>query len=99
MRTPIRVSAAIVVGIAVAVAMMAHDRQSGAEWAISPEQIADAQGAGKPGVETGPGRFARHPVASEGADLLPVKWGLVGLFAACVVLAVTGRRRAPAPRV
>ncbi|TXM78921.1 hypothetical protein FV218_02125 [Methylobacterium sp. WL69] len=99
MRTPIRVSAAIVVGIAVAVAMMAHDRQSGAEWAISPEQIADAQGAGKPGVETGPGRFARHPVASEGADLLPVKWGLVGLFAACVVLAGTGRRRAPAARV
>ncbi|MDO9427510.1 MAG: hypothetical protein Q7T93_11835 [Methylobacterium sp.] len=92
-------SAAIVVGIAVAVAMMAHDRQSGAEWAISPEQIADAQGAGKPGVETGPGRFARHPVASEGADLLPVKWGLVGLFAACVVLAGTGRRRAPVARV
>ncbi|WP_157085622.1 hypothetical protein [Methylobacterium sp. Leaf99] len=99
MRTPIRVSAAIVVGIAVALAMMAHDRQSGAEWAISPEQIADAQGAGKPGVEIGPGRFARHPVASEGADLLPVKWGLVGLFAACVVLAGTGRRRAPAARV
>ncbi|GJD32050.1 hypothetical protein PMNALOAF_3315 [Methylobacterium adhaesivum] len=92
MRTPVRVSAAIAVGIAVALAVMAHDRQRGIEWAISPEQIADAQGAGKPGVETGPGQFARLPVASEGADLLPVKWGLIGLFAACVVLVGTGHR-------
>jgi len=93
MRTPVRVSAAVIVGIAVALAVMAHDRQIDAEWAISPAQIADARGAGKPGVETGPGRFAQQPVPSEGADLLPVKWGLVGLFAACVVLAGTGRRR------
>jgi len=92
MRTPIRVSAAVIVGLAVTFGMMAHDRQRGAEWAISPEQIADAQGAGKPGIEIGPGRFAILPVASEGADLLPVKWGLIGLFVACIVLVGTGHR-------
>jgi hypothetical protein len=92
MRVSVRVSAAVIIGIAVAFGMMAHDRQRGAEWAISPEQIADAQGAGKPGVEIGPGHFAIVPVASAGADLLPVKWGLIGLFVGCVVLVGTGQR-------
>lgn len=92
MRTPVRVSAAVAIGITVALGIMAHDRQKGVQWAISPEQIADAQGAGKLGVETAPGHFAIVPVASPGADLLPVKWGLIGLFVACIVLVGTGQR-------
>ncbi len=79
---------AVVVGIAI----MAHDRQSGAEWAVSPEQIADARAYGKPGVEIAPGRMVTEPLPSDGAGRLPLKWILIGLAAGAALLAGTGRR-------
>ncbi|MCK2054063.1 hypothetical protein [Methylobacterium sp. 37f] len=93
MRTPVRVFAALATAIAVGVAVMAHDRQIGAEWAVSREQIADAQAYGKPGVELAPGRMVTEPLPSEAAGRLPLKWILLGLAAGGAVLAGTGRRR------
>lgn len=96
MRTPVRIFAAAAVGLAVGLAVMAHDRQIGAEWAVSAEQIADAQAYGKPGVELPPGHMVTEPQRSEGAERLPLKWILLGLAAGGAVLAGTGRRREPA---
>lgn len=95
MRTPVRVFAALAVAVAVGISVMAHDRQIGAEWAVSREQIADAQAYGKPGVEIAPGRMVVEPLPSEGAERLPVKWILIGLAAGGAVLAGTGQRRKP----
>jgi hypothetical protein len=93
MRTPVRVFAAMAVALAVGLAVMAHDRQIGAEWAVSAEQIADAQAYGKPGVEIAPGRMVVEPLPSADANRLPVKWILLGLAAGGAVLVGTGRRR------
>jgi hypothetical protein len=95
MRTPVRIFAAAAVALAVGVAVMAHDRQIGAGWAVSAEQIADAQAYGKPGVEITPGRMVVEPLPSEQAARLPLKWVLLGLAAGAAVLVGTGRRRAP----
>lgn len=92
LRTPVRVFAAAVVAVAVGIAIMAHDRQSGAEWAVSPEQIADARAYGEPGVEIAPGRMVTEPLPSDEAARLPLKWILIGLAAGAAVLAGTGRR-------
>lgn len=97
MRTPVRIFAATAVALAVGIAVMAHDRQSGAEWAVSPEQIADARAYGKPGVEIAPGRMVVEPLPSDDAARLPVKWVLLGLAAGAAVLAGTGRRGATPP--
>ena len=97
MRTPVRVFAAAIVALAVGIAMMAHDRQTGAEWAVSPEQIADARAYGKPGVEVAPGRMVVEPLPSDDAARLPVKWILIGLAAGAAVLAGTGRRGGASP--
>jgi hypothetical protein len=48
MRTPVRIFAAAAVGLAVGLAVMAHDRQIGAEWAVSAEQIAATARSGFP---------------------------------------------------
>lgn len=93
MRTPIRLVAAIAAGVAVGVAVMAHDRAMDLEWAVTPDQVADAQASGKAGVAMKDGRMAASPVRSEDADILPVKWGLFGLAAGGLVFAGTGRRR------
>jgi hypothetical protein len=98
MRTPVRVFAALAVAVAVGISVMAHDRQIGAEWAVSPEQIADAKAYGKPGVEIAPGRMVVDPLPSEDAGRLPLKWLLVGLAAGGAVLAGTGRRRETRPK-
>ncbi|WP_375464006.1 hypothetical protein [uncultured Methylobacterium sp.] len=89
-----RIMAALAAGCAVGVAVMAHDRARDAQWAVTPAQVADAQAHGRPGVEVAPGRFATDGIPSVDAALLPVKWVLLGLGAACAVLAGTGRRRA-----
>lgn len=93
MRTPVRVFAAAAVAVAVGLAVMAHDKQVGAEWAVSAEQIADAQAYGKPGVEIAPGRMVVEPLPSPEAGRLPFKWVLLGLAAGAAVLAGTGQRR------
>lgn len=98
MRTGLRIAAAAAAGLAVGVAVMLHDRSRGAEWAVTPEQVADAKAAGKPGVEIRPGTIAVLPIRSETADQLPFKWLLLGLGTACVVLAGTGIRRASETR-
>ncbi|NEU13830.1 hypothetical protein G3T14_17100 [Methylobacterium sp. BTF04] len=95
MRTPIRVLAAIGAGVAVGLAVMARDYAMDLEWAVTPEQVADAKASGQAGVALGNGRMAVLPVRSEHADLLPIKWMLIGLAAGGVVFAGTGRRRRP----
>ncbi|WP_375455910.1 hypothetical protein [uncultured Methylobacterium sp.] len=93
MRARMRVLAALGAGCAVGVAAMAHDRAQDAGWAVTAAQIRDARAHGRPGVEVAPGRFVAEPVPSEAAAMLPLKWVLLGLGAACAVLAGTGRRR------
>ena len=93
MRGRVRIVAAVSAGLAVGVALMAHDHARDAGWAITAAQIADARASGKPGVETRPGTFVAEPLAGEGAGLLPLKWILCGLAAGFAVLAATGGRR------
>lgn len=95
MRLRTRVVAAILAGLVVGLALMAHDRARSVGWAVTAAQIADARATGKPGLETVPGVFATRPVPAEDAWLLPVKWLLVGLGAGFAVLAGTGLRRPP----
>lgn len=90
MRMRVRGLAALAAGIAVGLAVMAYDRGRDVAWAVTAAQIADARAYGKPGVELAPGRFIAEPVRAEGAGWLPVKWALLGLAAACAVLAGTG---------
>ncbi|MFK5599620.1 hypothetical protein ACFZ8E_21865 [Methylobacterium sp. HMF5984] len=92
MQARVRIVAALAAGCAVAIAMMAHDRARDAAWAVTASQIADARAHGKPGVEIAPGRFVAEPLPSEGAALLPVKWGLIGAVVAGAVLVGTRRR-------
>jgi len=63
-----------------------------AGWAVTASQIADAREHGRRRVEFSPGRFAVEEVPSDGTALLPMKWVLLGLGAACAVLIGTGRR-------
>ncbi len=65
-------------------------------WVVSPEQIAAARAAGKPGVETSPGTVAVLPIRSETAGLDPLLWTAAGLGAGLLTFAATGRRK-PAP--
>ncbi|GJE45259.1 hypothetical protein [Methylobacterium soli] len=92
MQVRVRVLAALAAGIAVGLAVMAYDRGRDIEWAVTAAQIADARTYGKPGVEVSPGRFVTEPMRAEGAGWLPLKWSLLGLAAACAVLAGTGGR-------
>lgn len=93
MRLPIRFLAATGAGIAVGVAVMAHDRAIDRQWAVTRAQIADAQASGQPGVALKDGRMAIEPIPSEDADLLPLKWMAIGLCAGGIVFSGTGRRR------
>lgn len=90
-----RLFAALVVGLLAGFGVRQHDRSRGAEWIVSPEQMAAAREAGRPGVEAGPGTLAVLPIRSETADLLPLKWVLIGLGAGFAILAGTGYRRPP----
>ncbi len=98
MQVRARLLAALIVGIVAGLGIRQHDRSRGAEWVVSPEQIEAARATGRPGVETRPGSLTVLPIRSETADLLPLKWLLIGLGAGFAVLAGTGYRRPPTSR-
>lgn len=93
MNVPVRGVAAIGVGIAVAVAVMAQDRMTDRPWAVTAAQIADARASGQPGVAMKDGTIADRPVPSADAGLLPLKWASIGLGAGALVFVGIRRRR------
>ena len=88
-----RVVLVIIVAAAAALGYRYYDQMRGAEWEVSPQQIADAKAKGQMGLKTSPGTVAVLPIRSETADFLPVQWGLAGLFAGTAAWAATRRRR------
>lgn len=92
MKAAPRIALALVAGLIVGGGFMAYDQQRGAEWVVSPSQIAAARAAGQPGVNSRPGTVTVLPIRSETADALPFKWGLYGFAAAALVFAATRRR-------
>ena len=70
---------------------MAYDKSRGAEWVVSPEDIAAAQAAGQAGVQSRPGTVTVLPIRSETADMLPFKWAIAGVVAGA--LAFNSMRR------
>lgn len=75
---------AALVALTVGGGKMAWDMSRGAEWEVSPEQIAQAKAEGKIGFETSPGTVAMLPIRSETADLLPFEWALYGIGAGAI---------------
>ena len=82
---------ALVVALVVGFGYRAYDTAHGAEWAVSPEQVAAAKAAGKPGVETSPGTVAVLPIRSELAGVLTFKWIFAGVVAGALVMSATRR--------
>ncbi|MGV2980733.1 hypothetical protein ACERNI_11055 [Camelimonas sp. ID_303_24] len=91
-----RIILALVAGVVVGGGFMAWDKYRGAEWVVSPQQIAAAKASGQAGVQSRPGAVAVRPIRSETADVLPFKWGLYGVGAALVVFVATRRRKGDA---
>jgi hypothetical protein len=89
----IRVLIALIVAGVVGAGWMYMDRSRGAEWVVSPQQIADAKAQGKPGFEQRPGSVTVLPIRSETADFLPIKWALGGLVAGGMVFTALNRRK------
>jgi len=69
------------------------DTWRGAQWAVSPQQIAKARAEGKGGVESRPGTIAVRPIRKEAADLLPFKWLGVGIGAGLIVFFANRKRK------
>ncbi|WP_413771049.1 MULTISPECIES: hypothetical protein [Lichenihabitans] len=87
-----RLVLALVVALVVGFGYRFYDVSRGAEWMVSPDQIATAKAAGGAGVETSPGRIAVLPIRSETADVLPLQWAFAGIAAGALVFAATRRR-------
>ena len=88
-----RVVLVLIVAAAATLGYRYYDLARGAEWEVSPQQIAASKAKGQIGFETSPGTVAVLPIRSETADVLPVQWGLAGLVAGTAVWAGTRRRR------
>lgn len=84
----------LVAALAVGFGFMAYDRSRGAEWVVSPQQIAAAKAEGKTGYESAPGTVAVLPIRSETADALPLKWAMAGVVAGVLVFSALRRRKA-----
>ena len=76
-----RIAVAIVVALVAGFSLRAYDDARGAEWLVSPSQIANAKAAGSQGVAMQPGSIAVLPIRSETADILPFKWVFSGVAA------------------
>lgn len=92
-KLPVRALAAIGVAIVVTVAVMAQDRATDRQWAVTAAQIADARASGQPGVALKDGRIADAPIPSADADLLPLKWVSIGIGAGLLVFVGIRKRR------
>jgi len=68
------------------------DTWRGAQWVVSPQQIAQARAEGKAGVESRPGTVTVRPIRKEDAGLLPFKWLGIGTGVGLVVF-FAGRKR------
>jgi hypothetical protein len=90
----IRILIALVVAAVVGAGWMYMDRSRGAEWVVSPQQIADAKAQGKVGSEQRPCSVTFLPIRSETADFLPIKWALAGLATDGFTFAALNRRKA-----
>ena len=90
----VRILIALVAAAVVGAGWMYMDRSRGAEWVVSPQQIADAKAQGKVGFEQRPGSVTVLPIRSETADFLPIKWALAGLTAGVFTFAALNRRKA-----
>lgn len=84
------------VACAVGGGMMAYDTWTGAEWEVSPDEIAAARAEGKAGLESSPGTVTILPIRSETADILPFKWALYGLAAGIVAFIGLRKKKAAA---
>lgn len=84
-----RVVLAVVVGLIVGFGFRLYDIRRGAEWEVSPAQIAAAKSSGNTGVSTRPGSVAVLPIRSETADILPFKWTFAGLGAGALLFFAT----------
>lgn len=83
----------LVTALAVGFGFMAYDRSRGAEWVVSPQEIAAAKAAGKAGVDSRPGTVTVLPIRSETADALPFKWAMAGIVAGALVFSSMRRRK------
>ncbi len=88
-----RVLLSALVALVVGFGFMTIDKMRGAEWLVSPQQIAQAKAEGKSGVESSPGTLTVLPIRRETADALPVKWAMTGLVAGFLVFRAMGRRK------
>lgn len=79
--------------LAVGFGFMAYDKSRGAEWVVSPQEIAAAKAAGEAGVESRTGTVTVLPIRSETADALPFKWAMAGFVAGALVFSSMRRRK------
>lgn len=94
MNMPIRIVISLVAALLVGGGYMAYDRMRGAEWVVSPQQIAEAKASGQTGYESRPGTVTVLPIRSETADVLPFKWAIAGLAAGVLAFRATGKKKA-----
>lgn len=94
MNMPTRIVISLIAALLVGGGYMAYDKMRGAEWVVSPQQIADAKAGGQAGYESRPGTVTVLPIRSETADVLPIKWAIAGLVAALLAFRSTGKKKA-----
>jgi hypothetical protein len=94
MNMPTRIVISLIAALLVGGGYMAYDKMRGAEWVVSPQQIADAKAGGQAGYESRPGTVTVLPIRSETADVLPIKWAIAGLVAGLLAFRSTGKKTA-----
>ncbi|ADY65416.1 MULTISPECIES: hypothetical protein [Rhizobium/Agrobacterium group] len=94
MNMPTRIVISLIAALLVGGGYMAYDKMRGAEWVVSPQQIADAKAGGQAGYESRPGTVTVLPIRSETADVLPIKWAIAGLVAGLLAFRSTGKKKA-----
>jgi len=92
MSTVRQLISAVITAVVIGGALGLYDTWRGAQWEVSPQEIAQAQAQGKLGVERRPGTVTVQPILDEDADLLPYKWLAIGIAAGALVF-VAARKR------
>jgi hypothetical protein len=82
----------VIVGLIIFFSMMILDKVTGAEWAVSPKQIAQANAKGKM-VGSG-GTVTGRPIRKSNAGSLPYKWAFFGFASGAICFVYLRRRRA-----
>ncbi|CUX14638.1 MULTISPECIES: hypothetical protein [Agrobacterium] len=97
MNMPTRIVVSLALALVAGGGYMTVDKTRGAEWVVSPQQIAEAKAKGQMGYESRPGTVTVLPIRSETADLLPMKWAMVSLVAGLLAFRATGKKKAAKP--